>query len=284
MTDVAQSVRRASDSDAVNWGARLGLGARGVIYLLMGLLALSVALGKSSSEADQRGALQEVAHHSGGAVLLVVLAVGFAAYALWRLSEAAFGVTGDGKGASPRVKAAASAVIYAFLAVTTVSVLMADSGSSGSSGSTGSKTSGSKSQAAQQQDVTAKVMDHTGGRWLVGLVGVVVVVVGAAMVWDGVKEKFMKYLRTGQMSATTRRVVKRLGVVGTVARGVVIGLAGGLVVDAAATYSPEKARGVDGALRTLAAQPYGRVLLVLAALGLIAFGLYGLAEARWRRT
>ncbi len=271
MTDVAQGLRHASDSDAVGWGARLGLGARALIYLLMGLLALSVALGDSRSETDQRGALQAVAHHSGGSALLVVLAIGFAAYALWRLSEAAFGVTGDGKAAGPRVKAAASAVVYGFLSFTTVSVLTSSGGSS-------------RSQASQQADITAKVMSHTGGRWLVGLVGLVVVAVGAVMVWDGVKQKFMKYLRTAQLGAGSRRLVQRLGTIGTVARGVVIGLAGVLVVDAALTYQPEKARGLDGALRTLAAQPYGRFLLVLAALGLISFGIYGFAEARWRRT
>jgi hypothetical protein len=143
---------------------------------------------------------------------------------------------------------------------------------------------GSGSQASQQQGLTAKVMAHAGGRYLVGAVGLVVLVVGGTMVFEGVTRKFEKYLRMTQMSAATRVVVEKLGVVGTVARGLVIGLAGLLVLDAAVTYQPQKARGLDGALRTLAGQPYGKVLLVVAALGLVTFGLYGYAEARWHRT
>lgn len=269
MTEVTDAARRASDSDAVSWAARVGFAARATIYLLMGALALALALGKNQGATDQRGALAEVAQHSGGKVLLVVLAVGFAGYALWRLSEAAFGVTGDGKDKGPRVKALVSGLIYGSLAVTTVSILAG---------------SGGGSQSKQQQGLTAKVMAHSGGWWLVGLVGLIVVGAGVVMVYDGVKKKFEKYLRMSEMSPTQRSAVEKLGMAGTIARGVVIALSGVLVVQAAVTYDAEKARGLDGALRTLAAQPYGEVLLGLAALGFIAFGVYGFAEARWRRT
>jgi hypothetical protein len=268
VTDVTQAARKASRSDAMEGGARLGLAARASIYLVMGLLALAVALGHSRSETDQRGAIKAVAQQSGGRLLLVVLAVGFAGYALWRFSEAAFGVVGDGMG--PRLKSLARGVVYASFAVTTVAILVGSGGSG--------------SQASQQQGLTAKVMAHAGGRYLVGAVGLVVLVVGGTMVFEGVTRKFEKYLRMTQMSAATRVVVEKLGVVGTVARGLVIGLAGLLVLDAAVTYQPQKARGLDGALRTLAGQPYGKVLLVVAALGLVTFGLYGYAEARWHRT
>ncbi len=269
MDDMSSAARKASRSDVMVGGARLGLAARATIYLLMGLLALGLARGTSQSETDQRGALRAVAQHSGGKLLLVVLAVGFAAYALWRFSEAAFGVVGDGNGAGPRLKSAARGVVYTVFALTTVTIL------------TGS---GEGSQGHQQQDLTARVMGHSGGRWLVGLAGVLVVVIGATMVYEGATQKFMKYLRVSDMSATTRSTVGKLGMVGTIARGVVIGLAGLLVVDAARTFRPEKARGVDGALRTLAAQGEGKALLVAAALGLVCFGVYGFAEARWHRT
>jgi hypothetical protein len=267
--DLTGAARKASRSDLLEGGARLGLAARGTIYLLMGLLALGLARGTSQSETDQRGALRAVASHSGGKVLLVVLAVGFAGYALWRFSEAAFGVVGDGNGAGPRLKSAARGIVYAVFAVTTVSLL------------TGG---GSGSQGQQQQDLTARVMGHSGGRWLVGLAGVVVLVIGATMVYEGATKKFEKYLRMSDMSARTRSAVEKLGMVGTIARGVVIGLAGLLVIDAARTIRPDKARGVDGALRTLAAQGHGKVLLVVVALGLVCFGVYGYAEARWHRT
>jgi membrane protease YdiL (CAAX protease family) len=247
--------------------ARAGLTARGVIYILIGLVSLLVAFGLSSHEADQQGALQLLAGKSYGLVALWLLAIGFAAYALWRLSEAAFGVTGEGNGAGPRLKSLGRGVVYAFFVVLTIKVITGTQGS----------------QSRQQQDVTAQAMQHPAGRWLVGIVGVIVVIAGLALVLEGVRHKFMKQLRTGQMSARTRRVVKWLGTIGTSARGVVFALVGILVVDAAVTHNAAKSGGVDKALLTLRDQPFGQVLLVLAALGLAIFGVYGLCEARWRK-
>lgn len=270
MNDVEHSARRAADSDAMSWGARLGLSARAAIYLLMGGLAVAVALGRSSSDTDQRGALTEVAQHPGGKVALALLALGFAGYALWRYSEAALGVAVDGDGAGPRLKSLVRALVYTSLAVTAVAVLTA----SGSD----------RSQGQQQEGMTASLMRQTGGRYLVGIIGLAILAAGAVMVYEGATQAFEKYLATSQMDARTRSAVRRLGTVGTIARGLVIALSGALVVQAAVTFSPDKARGLDGALRTLAAQPYGKALLVLAGLGLAVFGVYGFAEARWRRT
>ena len=270
MNEVEQTARKAADSDAMTVGARLGLSARAMIYLLMGGLAVAVAFGQSRSDTDQRGALREVAQQPGGKVLLVLLALGFAGYALWRYSEAALGVAGDGNGAGPRLKSLVRALIYSSLAVSAVAVL--------------TSSGGGESQGAQQQGLTASVMSHTGGRYLVGAVGLAVLVAGGVMVYEGATQAFEHYLDMAQASARTRTLVRRLGTVGTIARGLVIGLAGALVVQAAVTFSPDKARGLDGALKTLAAQPYGKVLLVLAGLGLAVFGVYGFAEARWRKT
>ena len=266
-TRVAAKARRASDSQPLRVLARAGLAARGVIYVLIGWVAILVALGKTTQQADQRGALQLLSGKPYGLVSLWLLCIGFAAYALWRLSEAAFGVTVDGKGAGARLKSLARAVGYGSLAVTTFSVI------------SGAK----RSQSGQQQDWTARVMSHPGGRWVVGLAGLIVVVVGAVLVLQGVKRKFVKYLRTEQMSPGTRRVVVRLGMIGTVARGLVFTLAGALVIDAAVTYQPAKAGGLDTALKTLRDQPFGVFALIVAAVGLIIFGVYGLCEARWRR-
>jgi type IV secretory pathway VirB2 component (pilin) len=126
-------------------------------------------------------------------------------------------------------------------------------------------------------------MRHPGGRWVIGIVGLIVVIVGVVLVIEGVRRKFAKQLQTSQMSARTRRIVLRLGTIGTAARGLVFALAGALVIEAAAKSEPSKARGLDKALRTLRDQPYGKVALFAAALGLIIFGVYGLCEARWRR-
>jgi hypothetical protein len=266
-TNVTASARRASDSPAARALARAGLTARGVIYILIGWVAILVALGESSRQADQQGALQLLARQPYGLVSLWLIGIGFAAYALWRLSEAAFSVTGEGNGAGPRLKSLARAVIYAGFAYLTFQVI---------SGSAGSQTK-------KQQDLTAKVMHHSGGRWLVGLVGLIIVIAGLTLVFEGIRRKFMKFLETSRMSPRTRRIVERLGVTGTIARGVVFALVGVLVVEAAVTYKPAKAGGIDKALLTLRNQPFGEFLLILAALGLIVFGIYALCEARWRK-
>ena len=108
-------------------------------------------------------------------------------------------------------------------------------------------------------------------------------IVGAVMVVEGIKRKFMKYLRTGEMSRRTRQVVERLGQVGTTARGIVFAIVGALIIDAAVTFSPKKSGGLDKALLTLRHQPFGEFLLLIVALGVLIFGIYGLCEARWRR-
>ena len=262
-----RTARQASNSRAAHFLARAGLTARGVIYILVGWVAVLVALGHSSHEADQTGALQLLAGKPYGLVSLWLLGIGFAAYALWRLSEAAFGVTSDRPGAGPRLKSLARAVIYAGLSYLTFSVI------SGTS----------KSQSGRQQDITATAMQHTGGRVLVGVVGLVIVTCGIALVIEGARKKFMKYLQTAQMSARTLRVVKLLGMTGTIARGLVFALVGVLVVDAAVTHKASESGGIDKALLTLRDQPFGEYLMLLAALGLLVFGVYGLCEARWRK-
>jgi membrane protease YdiL (CAAX protease family) len=259
--------RQARNTPAAHGLARSGLAARGVIYILIGWVALLVALGHGSHEADQQGALQMLAGKPYGSVSLWLLGFGFAAYALWRLSEAAFGVAGDGRRAGPRLRSLARAVIYGFLAYLTFQVL------SGTQGS----------QSGQQQDVTAKVMQHPGGRWLVGIAGVVIVIAGVVLAMEGIRRKFMKYLQASQMSRRTRRVVELLGVIGTVARGVVVALVGIGVIDAAVSYNSAASGGIDKALLGLRNQPAGPVLLIIVALGLVIFGIYGLCEARWRR-
>jgi uncharacterized integral membrane protein len=138
-----------------------------------------------------------------------------------------------------------------------------------------------RSQSREQQDITAKVMQHPGGQWLVGFAGLIVVIIGAVLAVEGIRRKFMKYLRSWEMSRRTRRIVEVLGTAGTIARGLVFALAGILVIDAAVTHRPSKSGGIDKALLTLRNQPFGEVLLLLAALGLLIFGVYGLSPS-WR--
>jgi sulfite exporter TauE/SafE len=140
------------------------------------------------------------------------------------------------------------------------------------------------SQKRQQQTWTARFMHHGFGRWLVGAVGIVIVVIGLYLVFEGITRRFEKQLKLGEMSRTTRRAVVAVGAAGTAARGVVFAVTGVLVVAAAVTYDPKKSSGLDGAMRTLADRPYGPWLLSALAIGLIAFGAFGFAEARWART
>jgi Domain of Unknown Function (DUF1206) len=259
--------RRASDSPAARFLARAGLTARGVIYLLVGWVALLVALGHSSHEADQQGALQLLAGQRYGLVSLWLLGLGFAAYALWRLRDAAVGVGGEPGSTGARLAALGGAVIYAGLAYATFTVI-----------------SGARhSQSGQEQDITATAMRHAYGRWLVGIVGLVILIIGLVLVSQGLRRRFVRYLRTSQMSHRTRRVVELLGVIGTVARGLIFGLVGVLVIYAAVTHKASESGGLDKALLTLRNQPFGEFLMLLAAVGLAIFGIYGLCEARWRR-
>jgi hypothetical protein len=263
------SVRRASRGDAMAVLARWGLAGRGALYLLIGILAVALAAGTRNGETDQRGALQELTQHSGGTALVWAIAIGLAGYALWRLSEAAFGVVGEGKKAGPRVRSFARACIYGFFAVSAFKV---------------ASDTGAGSQAKQQETVTAKIMQHSGGRWAVGIIGAIIVVCGGVLIWEGVKRKFLKYLDLARMSQDTRNVVEFLGVAGSVARGFVFALAGVFVIGAAVDFNPHKARGLDRALRELADTPAGPWLLGVVAIGLVMFGVYGFAEAKWRRT
>jgi hypothetical protein len=269
MTQVAAPARRAAHSSTMDGLARFGLAARAFIYLMIGWLALQIALGDSSHQANQRGALAELAQGGVGLLVLWLLAVGLAAYALWRFSVAAFGnsVEGDGKGA--RLQSAVRGLVYTGLCISTIAFIAGAS---------------QTSQKRQQQAWTARVLHNDFGRWLVGAVGLVIVIVGLVLIYQGFTRQFEKQLRIGEMSPRTRTVVRWMGTIGTVARGVVFAVAGGLVIAAAVTFDPKKSSGLDGAMRTLADEPYGPWLLSLLALGLIAFGLFGFAAARWART
>ncbi|WTL39298.1 DUF1206 domain-containing protein [Streptomyces brevispora] len=269
--------RRAGNGSAVEAGGRAGFMARGVIYFLVGVLALRMAFDDTGGDgggktADRGGALTEIAQKPFGSVLLWVLGAALAGMALWRLSEAAFGAAGpDGHKATKRLASAGRAVFYGFVSY---SVLMFAAGDRGS---------GSGSSDAQSRDVTAKVLDMPGGRWLVGVGGVAVACVGLWIAGRAALRKFHKHLRMGEMSRTERRAVDIVGVFGGVSRGLVFAVAGGFAVAAAVTARSGEAKGMDDTLRSFSATPAGPWLLALIAVGLAAFGVFSWANARWRR-
>lgn len=261
---IGLSARRAGRDSKFRGMARAGLAARGAIWILLGVLAVALALGKRSGETDQSGALQDLARDSAGWTLLLLLAIGLSCFALWQVVEA----VKAGQQASRRLESAVTAVIYAGFAASAFSVV--------ASGRT-------SSQAHRQQAWTARVMQHSGGRWAIGVAGVVVIVIGAVLFYRGVKRTFAEDLDQARMTAGTRKAVLVLGVAGSCARGVVVVMAGVLLITSAVQFDPNKARGVDGALRALRDTPAGPWLLGAVALGLVMYGLFGFCEARYRR-
>ncbi|MFE0786896.1 DUF1206 domain-containing protein [Streptomyces mutabilis] len=262
--------RRAANGSTAEGAARAGLTARGVIYLLVGVLALQIAFGTGDRQADRGGALAELADKPFGAVLLWALGIGLVGMALWRLTEALFGVTGkDGRTARKRLPAAARCVFYAFVAYS-VLAFAAGSGGGGSSD-------------RQSRDVTAKVMEMPAGQWLVGLAGAGIAVAGVVIAVQALRRSYHKKLKLGELNPRTRRLVDVTGVGGGAARGIVFAVAGGFAVRAAVDYEPDKAKGLDDTLRSFAGTPLGPWLLVLVAAGLVLFGVFSFALARWRR-
>ncbi|MDX3855548.1 DUF1206 domain-containing protein [Streptomyces sp. AK02-01A] len=265
--------RQAANSPAMAAAARWGFAARGVIYLLIGVLALRIAFGGGGGEqADRGGALAEIAAKPMGSVLLWALGVGLVGMALWRLSEALFGAAGpDGHKTGKRLLSAGRFVFYGFVAYSVLAFAAGD------------KSSGSGSSDQRSQDITAKALGLPGGQWIVGIAGVGIAIAG---VWVGsraVLRKYHKHLKLAEMSRGARRFTDVTGVGGGAARGILFTAVGVFVVQAAVEYEPDKAKGFDDTLRSFTDTPAGPWLLAAVALGLALFGIFSFAMARWRK-
>jgi len=263
--------KRAAQSAWMARLGRFGLASRGVLYIVLAYLAVRVAFGRGNQQTDRQGALHAIAREPFGKVLLVVLALGFAGYAAWQLTEAALGGsarTGSDKPAK-RVVALIKGLSYGFLCFTTAAL------AAGSSSSKSSAGSGNQ----QEVDWTAKAMRHSSGRLLVGLIGVTLIVTGCVLAWRALTGRRELDLRIP--SPSTRRHVDHLGAVGMTARALIVGAAGVFVTEAAVTFDPKKAKGLDGTLKSFAHTSAGPWLLVLVAAGVLCFGLYSLAQAKY---
>ena len=256
--------RKATNAPAAELIARVGIVARGVIHLLVGWLAIRIGTGDGGQQADQRGALDALARQPLGKWLLVLMGAGLLAYAGWRALEAV--VDTEDKGALQRVGQALRAVLYVALAWTAFRMAL------GSGGQGGSKS----------QELTARVMGMTGGRFLVIAAGLAVVGVGVWNLYRGISRSFTKRIKEAEMSSTERTWTIRAGVVGHVARGVAYLVVGWFLLRAAWTFDPQQPIGLDASLKALAATSYGPFLLLLVGAGVIAFGLYQLMLARYR--
>jgi type IV secretory pathway VirB2 component (pilin) len=262
--------RRAASSTPMRVLARAGFLARGIMYIVIGWIALLVAFHKTGQQADRTGALHELGRTPIGEVALWVLVVGFLGMTIWRLSEAVFGASGAGRPkATTRLASLGKAVIYAVIAWGVLEYAIG----------VGSPPSSDQ----QSVDLTATVMRHPGGRVAVVVIGLVFIGSGLYLGYNAWRKRFRDDLRLGQMHTRTRRIVEWLGRYGGIARGIVFVTAGVFLVVAAVKAQPGQAKGIDSALRSLAHTPLGPWLLVLVAIGLVMFGLFSCCEARWRR-
>jgi len=258
--------RQAADSPVVRFLARAGLVARGVMYVLIGWIAVQVAFGHSRQQADRTGALQAIGSTGVGAVILWLLVAGFAGMALWRLSEALYGSPGHAsRKAAARWSALARAVVYGVICYGVLKFALG--------------AGGPQSSDKQSVDLTATVMKYPGGRILVIVVGLALVGGGIYLAYQAWRKEFRRDLDLGRLRARADRIVEWLGEFGGIARGTVFVTAGIFGVVAAIQAQPAQAKGVDSSLRALAATPLGPWLLVLVAVGLIMFGAFSFCEA-----
>jgi hypothetical protein len=250
---------------------RIGFIARGVIYAIIGGLAIQVATHTTpKTPTNQKGALETIDKQPLGHWLLIVVAAGLGAYALWRFVQAYVGHGPEGGGddsAFGRISAAASGVAYLAMCALAISILAGAS----------SQSSSSPHKSA------AGVLGWPAGQWIVGIAGAIFVGVALYQGYKGVSRKFLEDDKTDRMGPLVKRWITISGVIGHLARMVAFGLIGVFVIKAAVDYAPKKAVGLDGALEKLARESYGTFLLAIVAAGLIAFGIFSIAEARYRR-
>lgn len=270
ITGVKNSAHNAAFSPVMEVLTRLGYGVRGVIYIVMGILAVQVALGKGGALASPQSAIAAIGKQPAGMILLWVVLIGILAYSVWGLVRAIWDPLNKGsdtKGILTRIGYLASAVGYAFLAYTTYGLIMGTSQS----------TSGSPAK------ILSSIMAMPMGRWAIALVGLIVVVVGLYQIMLGIKAGFEKQFQTYDLTPKEAKLATDVGRFGTAARGVVFALVGGLIFLAAYNSNPSQPVGMDAALATLLHQPYGIWLLGIIAVGLVAFGFYSLLGAIWFR-
>jgi hypothetical protein len=252
--------------DWVRTVGRIGIGSRGLIYLILAYLAFDIARhGRAPAQANSTGALEEVGHRSGGSTLLVLLALGFGSYATWRL----FNATLSREGILTRLGSVAIAIIYFGLLARAIEL------------ATGHKTSGGAS--ANPQPLVVKAFGWPAGNEIVGTGGAALVIAGAGLGLWGILHRYTKSMGLERVSRGWRRTIRALGTLGDLARGFLLALVGSYLIRTAASGNPSQAKGIDQALKALVRHSYGTILIGSVALGLLCFGIYSFFEARFLR-
>lgn len=267
----------SGESDWRSALGRAGLAAKGVLYLSLGVLAVQFVYGTSSaSETSTTGAIEQIARQPFGQALLIILTIGLVALTSWNALRAVTGDPVEGSEGKDRAKYAVSALVYAGITVTSAGVLGANWGKSASGGGGGG--------GGSQEKATAAVLDWPAGQWLVGLAGLAVIAVGFYTIYQHtIEEEFMTRLARSQMSAKVESAVEGAGRAGYGARGLVFMVVGVLLIVAAIQHDASEAGGLSEALQSLSGSTWGAALLWVIALGFVLYGLFALAEAKYRR-
>ena len=262
-----KAAEKVVQSRWVEWLVRFGYLVRGALYLLVGLIAIQVALGGRGSTEGKTGALAEISAQPFGKILLICMAVGLAGYSLWGLVRALLDPLGKGtsaKGLVERGGYIVSALSYGALLVPTISLI---------------RGSGAGEESARIG--TAFALSQPLGHWLVLLAGVVAIGGALGQVYTGITARFEKDFKRSKMSAHEFKVAMIAGRLGHIARGIVFGLIGLFLIQAALEDDPGQAQGLDGALAAIAGGDKGLVSLAMVAVGLVAFGVYSILCTRW---
>lgn len=271
--DVSLEAKEAATSPWFTSLARLGYAAKGLVYLIMGMIALSAALGSGATPTDQKGVFQTIFAQPFGKFLLIIVAIGLVGYALWSLCQGVLDVDGKGtsaKGIVTRIGYSVVGIIYLVLAFAAFKLAMAGGGAGSSSDST-------------TRDFTAQLLAKPFGVVLAVLAGLAALAIAGVLFYRAWKADFKSLLRPKELGQQGKHLLVMLGRFGYAALGVVFVEVSIFLLTAAVHRNPGEARGLSGALRALEQQPFGPLLLAIVALGLIAYGVYSVASARYRR-
>lgn len=250
--------------------ARFGYAAKGLVYGIVGLLAAQAAVGNGGRTTDTQGALQAIVTQPFGKVLLGIVAIGLFGYVLWQFVQAIKDPENkgsDAKGILQRIGYAISGIIYAGLALSAVRIIL------GSGGGNSNYT----------EDWTARLLSQPFGQWLVGTIGAFIVGLGFYQFYKAFTTKFRKQFNLSELSDTEQKWVKAISRLGLAARGVVFCVIGFFLIQAARQSDASQVQGLGEALHTLEQQPYGSWILGIVAVGLVAYGIYMVMQARYRR-
>ena len=280
MTSLTQSLSAETEElrERLRPALKFGWIAKGLLFAIIGVLAVELARrGSAPEDADQTGALAALAEAPAGRILVAFVSGGLALYAAWQVGAALVQDRTEPIHLARRVGWIGLALVYGLIAHTGMQIALR--GGSAASGSSGSSSGGPTTPGGLSQDL----MGLPGGRLVVAAIGIGTIIVGGYHLWKGVSGDFLDDIETDSVDDRWHGPLRALGTTGFAARAALLAIAGWLFIEAARTYDPDRAAGIDQSLRTLASVPAGRILLAVCGIGLFAAGTYDAVTYRWQR-